>query len=67
MHKIKEKLDEDKERQLDEKVQEIEKAKDGAQMFKAVQDRSLRTNDEKGRKVTNPQQMHSIINDHFKA
>ena len=72
MHKIKEILTNDKETQINEKVAEIDKAKDATKMFKAVQELSRKkfenpfVHDEKGRKVTNPQEIYTIIHAHFK-
>ena len=62
----------DREIQLNEKVQDIEKAKDSTKMFKAVQELNRKkfqnpfVHDKKGRKVTNPQEIYSIVNEHFK-
>ena len=61
-----------REENLDKQVEEIEKFKDNAKMFEAIKNirRKPLDNpyvlDEKGRKVTNNQEIHSILYKHFK-
>ena len=72
MHKIKHTIEIDKETQLNLKVEEIAQAKDSTQMFKAVQELSRKkfenpfVHDAEGKKAANPQEIHKIVNDHFK-
>ena len=57
---------EEKEKELDEKISEIEKMKDSAMMFKSVREIGRKrlenpfVHDEKGRHVTNPKEIHEI-------
>ena len=71
LHQIKQILINDKEKQLDQKVKEINEAKDATKMFKCVRELSRKKNenpfvhDEQGRNVTNPQDIYKIVNEHF--
>ena len=62
---------EEKEKELDEKISEIEKMKDSAMMFKSVREIGRKrlenpfVHDEKGRHVTNPKEIHEIVKEHF--
>ena len=72
MHDIRRTVKRNTEAELDKRVQEINDIRDDAKMFKAVNALKRKKyenpfiHDEKGRNVTNPQQMYTIINNHFK-
>ena len=71
LHNIKKTIIEDKEKQLDEKIKEIDKTKDTTKMFKAIKELTRKklentyVHDETGKSVTNPQEIYNIINKHF--
>ena len=71
LHQIKQILINDKEKQLDQKVKEINDAKDSTKMFKSVRELSRKkienpfVHDEQGINVTNPQDIYKIVNEHF--
>ena len=71
MHRIKRKLIELKEKDLDNKVNEINEMKDSSKMFKAVNMLKRKkfenpyVHDEKGKNVTDPVHIHKIIKLYF--
>ena len=71
MRNIKEKLSETKEKEIDEKLKEINNMKDDSKMFKSVKLLNQKkyqnpiVQDEKGRNVTQPAKIYEIIKDHF--
>ena len=60
-----------KEREIDEIVEEIEKTKDDAKMFKATKKLERKpfenpiVHDKEGKNVTEPQQIYEIVKEHF--
>ena len=72
MHKIRRTVKKIPEDELDKRVREINKIRDDSQMFKAVNTLKRKKyenpyiHDENRRNVSNPQQMYTIINTHFK-
>ena len=71
VHQIKRKLIISKEKYLDNKVEEINKLKDSAKTFKAINMLTRKkfenpfVEDEKGRNVTNPTEIYRIMKNHF--
>ena len=72
MHKIKTMLEADKEIEFSHKIEDIEKSKDNTKMYKAGQELSRKkyenpfVHDKNGRKITNPQEIYNIVNEHIK-
>ena len=71
LHNIKATLLEEKEKELDAIVSEIDKLKDSAKMFRSVRELNRKkfentfVLDKEGKKVTNPQEVYEIIKDFF--
>lgn len=71
LHSIKTTLLNNKEKELDEKVSEINLLEDSAKMFKSVREPTRKkfenafVLDKNRKKVTNPQEMYNIIKGHF--
>ena len=61
-----------REKEVDDLVNEVEKSKDDARMFRAVKNIKRKNfenpvvHDKDGKNVTEPNQMYSIVNDHFR-
>ena len=71
MREIKEKLSENKEKEIEEKLTEINNMKDDSKMFKAVKLLNQKkyqnpfVHDENGRNVTQPTKIYHIVKNHF--
>ena len=61
-----------KEKEIDEILEEVDKTKDDARMFKAVRKLNLKryenpfVTNEQGKSITNPQEIYKIVENHFK-
>ena len=73
LHDIKTTLLEEKEKDLDEKVSEVDKLKDSAKMFRSVRELNRKkfentfVLDKDGKKVTNPQDVYETIKEYFQT
>ena len=71
LHQIRDKVKKRKEQLLENKLYHIDHAKGNAQMFRAVkmlnrkQYENLSIHDEKCKSITNKQEIHNVINEHF--